>query len=123
MIPSPRILEPDLDERSPQIHALVEDWRDAAVAARSAEAQALVVKAEEARSLAHIGALSVGGLAVLLLFAAASAAAAALETSLSHRDHAQAVTFLTGHRRDNGELVLPWAALASAATAMSTLGT
>ena len=43
----------------------------------------------------------------------ASAAAAALETSLSHRDHAQAVTFLTGHRRDNGELVLPWAALAS----------
>lgn len=43
----------------------------------------------------------------------ASAAAAALETSLSHRDHAQAVTFLTGHRRDNGELVLPWAAIAS----------
>jgi ATP-dependent helicase HepA len=35
---TPRILEPDLDERSPQVHALLEDWRDAAaVALQSAE--------------------------------------------------------------------------------------
>ncbi len=44
---------------------------------------------------------------------AATACAAALGVPLSHRDHASAVTFVTGHGRD-GEPELDWAALASA---------
>jgi len=31
---------------------------------------------------------------------------------LTHRDHAQSVTFITGHRKANGELALDWAQLA-----------
>jgi uroporphyrin-III C-methyltransferase/precorrin-2 dehydrogenase/sirohydrochlorin ferrochelatase len=43
---------------------------------------------------------------------AATACAAALGVPLSHRDHASAVTLVTGHGRD-GEPELDWAALAS----------
>jgi len=44
---------------------------------------------------------------------AATACAAAAGMALTHRDHAQAVTFVTGHARDNAEPDLDWGALAA----------
>ncbi|MFN8693927.1 MAG: siroheme synthase CysG [Holosporales bacterium] len=65
---------------------------------------------EEAEALqaAHIPYVIVPGVT------SASGAAAYAGFPLTHRDHAQAVTFVTGHMRGDGELVLPWASLAAA---------
>ncbi len=43
---------------------------------------------------------------------AATGCAASAGMPLTHRDHAQAVTFVTGHAKDNGDPDLDWAALA-----------
>lgn len=65
---------------------------------------------EEAEALqeAHIPYVIVPGVT------SASGAASYAGFPLTHRDHAQAVTFVTGHMRGNGELILPWASLAAA---------
>ncbi len=44
---------------------------------------------------------------------AASGAAAYAGIPLTHRDHAQACVFVTGHPRADGQLCLPWASLAA----------
>lgn len=44
---------------------------------------------------------------------AATGCAAAAGVPLTHRDHVQAVTFVTGHARDGGDAALDWAALAA----------
>lgn len=43
---------------------------------------------------------------------AANACSAYAGIPLTHRDHAQSVIFVTGHRKADGELSLPWATLA-----------
>ena len=43
---------------------------------------------------------------------AANACSAYAGIPLTHRDHAQSVVFVTGHRKADGELSLPWSTLA-----------
>lgn len=69
----------------------------------------------------EIDALHAAGIPVEVVpgITAASAAAARLQVSLTHRDHAQGVRFVTGHAR-NGELPddLDWCGLADAKTTL-----
>jgi uroporphyrin-III C-methyltransferase/precorrin-2 dehydrogenase/sirohydrochlorin ferrochelatase len=63
----------------------------------------------------ELEALQKAGIDVVVIpgVTAAIGAAASARFSLTHRDHAQAVTFATGHARDDGEPDLDWRALAA----------
>ncbi len=63
----------------------------------------------------ELEAVRAAGIAVFVTpgITAATGCAAAAGMALTHRDHAQAVTFVTGHAKDDTEPDLDWAALAA----------
>lgn len=69
----------------------------------------------------EIEALRADGIAVEVIpgITAASALAASLGASLTHRDHAHSVRFVTGHGRDGGMPDLDWCGLADPATTLA----